>query len=129
MDDFCAALKGASAAYVRFVDATNELALAVPTGVLPYSIDWESLGVMLDGTEFPAGVEIVIASQMFRDAGTTESGRRCKLPGARPLTETTRMNPAAIEPATESVRRMHEWLLSEVKDRFDALDQNAKGAQ
>jgi hypothetical protein len=83
---------------------------------------------MLDGQPLPAGLEVVIAAEMFRQTGKAASGRYVALPGAKSPILQMHDRPDALEPATEAVRRTNDWLLASIKSRFEALD-NAKGAQ
>jgi hypothetical protein len=39
-----------------------------------------------------------------------------------------RDRPNALEPTTEAVRRTNDWLIFSIKERFAALDRNAKDA-
>lgn len=118
MVELCAGLEVAAKAYARFLDETKQFAIAWPTGISPYTVPWLDLTTLVDGRAFPAPVAAVVASEMFRH--TPPGGK--ELPGAKPLIELFRLQPAAIEPATEAVRRTNDFLIGEIKDRFEAME-------
>jgi hypothetical protein len=126
MTEFGIAIKAAAEAYAQFLDCTDQMAVAMPTGVIPQMIHWGMLETMIEGRLFPAEIDKIVSGEMFRHA----KGRGA-LPGARPLTEGFRLRPDAIEPATESVARVNYYLVSPISERFDVIerDEQARIAQ
>jgi hypothetical protein len=122
--ELCTALASASKAYARFLDETDAMALAMPTGMIPHPIAWHMVDIMLDGRPFPARIEVLIAGEMHRCADLSRQDRRsaAALPGAAPPVESQRLRPAAVEPATAAVQRMNEWLLGLVNERLAAIE-------
>jgi hypothetical protein len=118
MVETCRGLETAAKAYTRFVEATAKMALALPTGQIPHAINWSHADIMIDGRVFPAALDVVVAGEMFRHA----VGPQDALPGSRPPTEGQRLRPAAIEPAAEAVRRMNEYLVGTIREKYAALE-------
>jgi hypothetical protein len=118
MIETCNAIETAAKSYTKFVDATTKMALALPTGMIPQAINWNHTDIMIDGRVFPAANDVVVAGEMFRHA----VGPQDALPGSRPPTEGLRLRPAAIEPAAESIKRMHEYLIGTIREKFAALE-------
>jgi hypothetical protein len=121
MTDLCAAIETAAKASTRFLDSTDKMALATPTGMISHAIAWHDLDTMIDGRSFPAPIDKIVASEMFRHA--RDDGSRRYLPGAAPLIEHLRLQPAAIEPATEAVKRTNEYLLGSIKTKLESIEQ------
>jgi len=121
--ELCTAIETAAKSYTRFLAATDEMALALPLGMISHPISWHMVGIMLDGREFPARIEAVIAGEMFRHADLTRADGRIALPGASPPTEKQRLAPSSIEPATDAVRRMNEWLIGMVDEKLKSIEQ------
>jgi hypothetical protein len=122
MGQLCAALQAAAKFYAQFLNSTEKMALATPTGLLPHGVNWHHLETTIDGRSFPAALDVVVAGEMFRHTVPTESGRRRDLPGANPPAVSLRDRPAEIEPATEGVRRMNDYLVGEIKQRLEAVN-------
>ena len=80
MVELCRGLEMAAKAHTRFVDLTGKFALALPTGQIPHAINWNHVGILIDGVEFPAALPVVVAGEMFRHA----VGPQDALPGSRP---------------------------------------------
>ena len=80
MVELCRGLEMAPKAHTRIVDLTGEFALALPTGQIPHAINWNHVGILIDGVEFPAALPVVVAGEMFRHA----VGPQDALPGSRP---------------------------------------------
>jgi hypothetical protein len=122
MVELCGAIETAAKAYAGFFDATDRMALAIPTGMIAHNIAWHGLETMMpDGRAFPAPVDKIIASEMYRHTAGEDVKRR-SLPGAHPLIELLRLQPDKIEPATEGVKRMNEYLVDAIKERFSAIE-------
>jgi hypothetical protein len=121
MEKIVSGIEAAAKGYVQFLDATDAIAVST-VGVLPYGVDWRHVDTLIDGMPFPAGLDVLFAGEMFRHAGKSAGGQPAVLPGAKAPTVQMQDRPAAIEPAIEAVRRTNTWLLSAIKDRFDALD-------
>jgi hypothetical protein len=121
MEAVSAALETAAKAYNTFLDETTEMARAFPTGTVPFNIDWMKLDFMVDDRTFPAGLDVIIAGEMFRHADPARVGSPCgALAGARAPAEALRLRPAMIEPATAAVERTNKYLVGLVAERLDA---------
>jgi len=118
-----AGLAAAGRAYTDFLDATIAMSRAFPTGVVQFNINWAQLDAMVDGRTFPAGIDVVIAGELWKHADPSRAGHACgALPGARPPTESLRLRPALIETAAEAVKRTNKYLVQLVKERFERMD-------
>jgi hypothetical protein len=118
MVEVCVAIEAAAKSYTKFCDLTGKMAMALPTGMIPHAINWNHADTMIDGRVFPAALDILVAAEMFRHA----IGPQDALPGSRPPTEGQRLRPAAIEPAAEAIKRMHEYLIGTIREKFAALE-------
>jgi hypothetical protein len=117
----CEGLAAAAEAYTRFIELTDEMAVAMPTGTVQQTILWRMADtIVADGGAFPATLDVLLGAEMFRNA-TNPS--RALLPGARPPTETQRYKPASIEPAVASIERMNQYLVGLVRGKLDAIEQ------
>jgi DNA-binding phage protein len=123
MVEVCAALELAAKAYTKFFDETERMALAVPLGMIPRGIQWNVLDLMVDGSAVPAAIDAIVAGEMYRHGDLGRADRM--LPGARAPAEILRMRPTAIEPASEAVRRMNEYLIGAIKERLKSIEQAA----
>jgi hypothetical protein len=123
MVELCTAIEVAAKAYGRFLDCTDKMAMATPTGMIPHAIMWHTLDMMIDGRAFPASIEVVVAGEMFRHRDERHADKKHGfLPGARPPTASQVLRPDVIEPATEGVKRMNEYLVSAIKDRLESIE-------
>ena len=111
-------------AYNAFLELTDDMAGAVPTGLIPHGIMWNMLEISLDGRPFPAEIAIVIQAEMFRQSIITPGplGQRGTLPGARPPTAGYADRQASIEPAADTVARMNQWIIGTISAKLDAID-------
>jgi hypothetical protein len=126
MVELCAAIEVAARAYARFLELTSKMAGAMPTGIVPHVVAWHDLETMMpDGRAFPAPIDKIVASEMFRHAPARDDGRHCYLPGAKPLIDALRLQPGAIEPATEGVRRLNNFLVDMIREKFESLERAA----
>jgi hypothetical protein len=114
MIEACTAMEMAAKAYVRFLDETDKMAIAMPTGMLAHAVNWYWLDTMIDGRAFPARIEIVIAGELYRHS--------TRFPGAAPPTEGLRLRPDDIEPASAGVRRMNEYLIGAIREKLAAIE-------
>jgi hypothetical protein len=123
MTTLCGALATAAKSYADFLQLTEDMAGAWPTGLVRTIVMWRDLEtIMPDGVSFPAPIEKIVASEMFRLAADDEQGRRRLLPGAHPLIELLRLQPNLIEPATEAVARSNGFLVGTIRDKLDAME-------
>jgi hypothetical protein len=118
MVELCRGIEIAAKAHTKFVDLTRKFALALPTGQIPHAINWNHVGILIDGVEFPAALAVVVGGEMFRHA----VGPQDALPGSRPPTEGLRLRPAAIEPAADAVKRQHDYLVGTIREKYAALE-------
>jgi hypothetical protein len=113
-------------AYARFLDLTAKMAGEMPTGIVTHVVAWNDLEtIMPDGRALPAPIDKIVASEMFRHAPVRDDGRHCYLPGAKPLVDALRLQPGAIEPATEGVRRLNAYLVDMIREKFESLERTA----
>jgi hypothetical protein len=123
MTTLCGALATAGKSYVEFLQLTADMAAAWPTGLVRTVIAWRDLDTLLpDGVSFPAPIDKIVASEMYRLAGTDEQGRLRPLPGADPLIELLRLQPLKIEPATEAVARSNGFLIGTIRYKLDEME-------
>jgi hypothetical protein len=119
MGELCAALETAAKAYTKFIDLTDAMAVALPTGVIQHQVIWRMADILIEGRGFPATFDVLVGAEMFRHAADPS---RALLPGGRPPTEAQRLQPGAIEPASEAVRRMNDYVVGAIRERFEAIE-------
>jgi hypothetical protein len=123
MVELCAAIEVAAGAYARFLELTSKMAGEMPTGIVPHVVAWNDLETMMpDGRALPAPIDKIVAGEMYRHG----AGRPDRLlPGAKPLIEALRLQPGAIEPATEGVRRLNDYLVGTIREKIESLERAA----
>jgi hypothetical protein len=124
MVEMCVGLETAAKAYRRYLDLTDKMAAALPIGTtFPAGMSAYSMELKVDGKIYPSELGPLIAGEMFRHAGVADPEHSgLLLPGAHPPTMAMAYQPDAIEPISESVRRINEHFLATVKDQIEAME-------
>lgn len=114
--ELAAAIEAAARLRVEFGYLTEKLELALPTGVIPHPVNFRLLDSMIDGSVFPAHIDVLLAGEAYKHGAL-----HAYLPGATPPVLSQTNNPAAIEPAAQAFQRARNYFCRLLRDRFDEM--------
>ncbi|WP_439409763.1 hypothetical protein ACNJX9_17815 [Bradyrhizobium sp. DASA03076] len=121
--ELAAAVAKAAKLRDELLTCTQGLQQALPSGIIPFALNFDLMDTTIGGAVFPASTDVLIAGEMHRNC---VSG--AYLPGARSPALSQIDNPASIEPLADVFSRMGAYYVSLLRQHLDGLKPARKDA-
>jgi hypothetical protein len=116
----CGAIKAAAEAYREILELSDAVAALLPEACkFPDGFSAFAGEVVVDGRAQAAPIEHLVSHEMYRHSGITRPGQGGALPGSKPFSLSTIFRADAVEPWSESSKRLSAYLADAVRNQIE----------